>query len=230
MNFTQSHDPRHPANLICSLSNQFFHKEWCLGTGGAMSIKDSATQNIYVTPSGVQKELMKPGDLYVLKHEDDKVDEFHYTPVYTPPFKISDCSPLFLACHRNKEAGAVVHTHSQNSVLITLLFDREFNISHMEQIKAMPSGKTDPTTGKLLNLSFQDNLCIPIIDNQPHEHDLLNSLKQVFEEYPNTCAVLVRRHGLFVWGQTIDKAKIYNESIDYLLGLAIKMKQLNIPL
>ncbi|CAL9731455.1 methylthioribulose-1-phosphate dehydratase [Monosporozyma unispora] len=223
----QSHDPRHPANLICSLSNQFFHKEWCLGTGGAMSIEDETSNCIYVTPSGVQKELMKPKDLYVLTKGKEKNQ---YDPVYTPPLKISDCSPLFLACHEHKQAKAVIHTHSQNAVLITLLYDKEFNISNMEQIKAMPSGAVDSTTGKQINLSFHDNLCIPIIDNKPHEHDLLESLEKVFNEYPNACAVLVRRHGLFVWGPTVDKAKIYNESIDYLLGLAIKMDQLNIPM
>lgn len=232
MDSIHSFDPRHPANLICSLSNQFFHKEWCLGTGGAMSIRDTTTNYIYITPSGVQKELMQPKDLYVLTKDENKNknrnQQYPYDIVYSPPLKISDCSPLFLACHEHKDANAVIHTHSQNSVLITLLFDKEFNISNMEQIKAIPSGRKDPETGKQINLSFNDNLCIPIIDNKPHEHDLLNSLKDVFEKYPNACAVLVRRHGLFVWGPTIDKAKIYNESIDYLLGLAIKMHQLNI--
>ena len=216
--------------MICSLSNQFFHKEWCLGTGGAMSIKDVTTNyiHIYITPSGVQKGLMKPKDLYVLTKNKDKNDQCDI--VYSPPLKISDCSPLFLACHEYKKANAVIHTHSQNSVLITLLFDKEFNISNMEQIKAMPSGKIDPETRKQTNLSFNDNLCIPIIDNKPHEHYLLDSLKEVFEKDPNSCAVLVRRHGLFFWGSSIDKAKIYNEFIDYLLGLAIKMHQLNIPI
>ena len=234
MDSVHSFDPRHPANLICSLSNQFFHKEWCLGTGGAMSIRDTTTNYIYITPSGVQKELMKPKDLFVLIKNDhknkNKDENYPYDIVYSPPLQISDCSPLFLACHEHKDANAVIHTHSQNSVLITLLFDKEFNISNMEQIKAMPSGKIDPKTGKQINLSFNDNLCIPIIDNKPHEHDLLDSFKDIFVKYPNTCAVLVRRHGLFVWGPTIDKAKIYNESIDYLLGLAIRMHQLNIPI
>lgn len=192
-----------------------------------MSIEDESTNFIYVTPSGVQKELMKPRDLHVLTKGKGKNQ---YDSVYTPPLKISDCSPLFLACHESKQAKAVIHTHSQNAVLITLLFDKEFNISNMEQIKAMPSGKVDPTTGKQINLSFNDNLCIPIIDNKPHEHDLLAALEQTFNDYPSACAVLVRRHGLFVWGPSVDKAKIYNESIDYLLGLAIKMHQLNISM
>ena len=129
MDSIHSFDPKHPANLICSLSNQFFHKEWCLGTGGAMSIKDVTTNYIYITPSGVQKELMKPKDLYVLTKNKDKNDQ--YDIVYSPPLKISDCSPLFLACHEYKKANAVIHTHSQNSVLITLLFDKEFNISNI---------------------------------------------------------------------------------------------------
>ncbi|MBP0588017.1 class II aldolase/adducin family protein, partial [Mycobacterium tuberculosis] len=42
--------------------------------------------------------------------------------------------------------------------------------------------------------------------------------------------VLVRRHGIYVWGETVWKAKVYNEAIDYLLELAGKMHQAGVPL
>ncbi|KNC71710.1 hypothetical protein SARC_15748, partial [Sphaeroforma arctica JP610] len=47
-------------------------------------------------------------------------------------------------------------------------------------------------------------------------------------EYPETCAVLVRRHGVYVWGDTWEKAKAMCECYDYLFEIAVKMKQLGL--
>ncbi len=33
------------------------------------------------------------------------------------------------------------------------------------------------------------------------------SMAQVMMQYPETCAVLVRRHGVYVWGDTWQQAK-----------------------
>lgn len=48
---------------------------------------------------------------------------------------------------------------------------------------------------------------MPIIENTPFEEDLTDSLARAIEEYPETCAVLVRRHGVYVWGDTWQQAK-----------------------
>lgn len=48
---------------------------------------------------------------------------------------------------------------------------------------------------------------MPIIENTPFEEDLKGRMAEVIQEYPETCAVLVRRHGLYVWGNTWQQAK-----------------------
>ncbi|CCD23969.1 methylthioribulose 1-phosphate dehydratase MDE1 NDAI_0C03090 [Naumovozyma dairenensis CBS 421] len=218
-----SDDPRHPANLICTLCEQFFHNNWCTGTGGGISMKHPTTNHYYLAPSGVQKEQMKPEDIFVM---DSQTLEYLRVP---PKYKPSACTPLFLACYKKRNAGGIIHTHSQNADVCSLIFKDQLKIANIEQIKAIPSGNIDPTTGKDISLSFFDTLSIPIIENVAHEEDLIDSLNDVLDKNPHTCAVIVRRHGIFVWGPTIDKAKIYNEAIDYLMELAIKMYQLGIP-
>jgi methylthioribulose-1-phosphate dehydratase len=36
----QSTDSQHPANLICTLCEKFYHLGWVAGTGGGTSIRD----------------------------------------------------------------------------------------------------------------------------------------------------------------------------------------------
>ena len=62
-----SEDPLHPANHICSLCQKFYTFGWVTGTGGGVSIKHG--NHIYIAPSGVQKELLQPIDMFVMDYE-----------------------------------------------------------------------------------------------------------------------------------------------------------------
>ncbi|OJJ49307.1 hypothetical protein ASPZODRAFT_129745 [Penicilliopsis zonata CBS 506.65] len=223
----QSEDPEHPANLIPELCRKFYNWGWVTGTGGGTSIRRG--EHIFIAPSGVQKELIKPSNIFVLEFP---------TPKYPPsdrkyirkPLNLnpSACTPLFLAAFE-RGAGCCIHTHSQWAVLVTLLVEREkgpgacFEISNIEQIKGIPRGK-----GKGM-MGFFDTLRIPIIENTAFEEDLTGSLEKAMEEYPDTCAVLVRRHGIYVWGDDVAKAKTQCESLDYLFQLAVEMHKLGLP-
>ncbi|KAG1666540.1 hypothetical protein FOA52_014437 [Chlamydomonas sp. UWO 241] len=60
------------------------------------------------------------------------------------------------------------------------------------------------------------------------ERDLPARLRQAIIDYPNTCAVLVRRHGVYIWGKDWIQAKTQAECYDYLFESALKMHQLGI--
>jgi hypothetical protein len=60
-------------------------------------------------------------------------------------------------------------------------------------------------------LSFLDTLVIPIIENTPNEEDLKDSMAAAMAEYPEAAGVLVRRHGVYVWGADWEKAKTQTE-------------------
>ena len=51
-------------------------------------------------------------------------------------------------------------------------------------------------------LSYLDTLEVPIIDNTPHERDLKDSMAEAMKKHPNAAGVLVRRHGIYVWGMS----------------------------
>lgn len=204
-----SEDPHHPANHICTLCRSFYTLGWVTGTGGGTSIRKGP--NIFIAPSGVQKELMQPHDIFVLEYA---TRSYLRKP---PVLKPSACTPLFLAAF-DRGAGCCIHTHSQSAVLVTLLVERDakeagksvtdacFEIEMIEQIKGIPKGRE-----KQGMLGYYDRLKVPIIENTAHEEDLTSSLEAAMDKYPDTYAVLVRRHGVYVWGDNVHKAKTQAE-------------------
>ncbi len=50
-------------------------------------------------------------------------------------------------------------------------------------------------------LAYHDTLHVPIIENTPNEEDLKDEMANAMKNYPDAAAVLVRRHGIYVWGK-----------------------------
>ncbi|CAE6413834.1 methylthioribulose-1-phosphate dehydratase [Rhizoctonia solani AG-1 IB] len=197
----KSTDPEHPANLI---------PELC------------ASDKVYIAPSGVQKERIKPEHIFVLPYPRPSPEVFLRKP--TQPLKESACTPLFWNAFDLRGAGSCVHTHSQHAVMATLLWPGEtWEVSHLEMIK----GVREAGTGKAL--SYLDTLVVPIIDNTPFEEDLKDSMALAMKKYPNAAGVLVRRHGVYVWGNDWEKAKTQTECLDYLFEVSVKMKLAGLP-
>ncbi|KAL2088939.1 hypothetical protein ACEWY4_015838 [Coilia grayii] len=208
---TEDKDPR---ELIPELCRLFYQLGWVTGTGGGISVKRG--DHIYIAPSGVQKERIQPEDMFVCD-----VDERDIS--FPPPWKRlkkSQCTPLFMNAYTMRSAEAVIHTHSKAAVMATLLFPgKEFRITHQEMIKGIRKGNSGT------NYRYDEMLTVPIIENTPEERDLKDRMARAMEEYPDSCAVLVRRHGVYVWGESWEKAKTMCECYDYLFDIAVQMKK-----
>ncbi|CUA68770.1 methylthioribulose-1-phosphate dehydratase [Rhizoctonia solani] len=200
--------------------SRLYHLGWVTGTGGGISIRQG--DKVYIAPSGVQKERIKPEHIFVLPYPRPSPETFLRKP--TQPLKESACTPLFWNAFDLRGAGSCVHTHSQHAVMATLLWEGEtWEVSHLEMIK----GVRDAGTGKAL--SYLDTVVVPIIENTPFEEDLKDSMAEAMKKYPNAAGVLVRRHGVYVWGTDWEKAKTQTECLDYLFEVSVKMKLAGLP-
>ncbi len=190
--------------LICELCRNFYHSGWATGTGGSISIREGSS--IFMTPSGVQKEWIKSADIFELDLSGNVIfDSGH-------GLKLSQCAPVFMKAYDIRGAGAVLHSHSKNAVLATILCSEKkiFSVSHMEMIKGI-SG-----------MCASDTLEIPIIDNTNFEYDLADSFAQALQAYPKSPAVLVQNHGIYVLGNNWEQAKTQAECLDYLFDLEVQ--------
>lgn len=153
--------------------------------GGGISIKHQ--NKIYIAPSGVQKERIQSDDMFVQNMDGVDLE----LPPPEKKLKKSQCTPLFMCAYKARNAGAVIHTHSKFALLVTLLFPgKEFRCTHLEMIKGIKNQKL----GR--NYRYDEELVVPIIENTPFEEDLKDRMAEVIKQYPETCAVLVRRHGV----------------------------------
>ena len=203
--------------LIAQLCECFYKHGWATGTGGGVSIrvggpKENRPYRVFVAPSGVQKEDMVGDDVFELNMDREVV-----VPPRTPNLRQSACTPLWYCVFKHRpSAVCVIHTHSMNAQLATLLDPTEkcsvLRVTHLEMLKGVG------------NHSYDSILEVPIIDNRPSEDLLADQLEEVIVKYPKCNAVLVRRHGLYVWGDSWEQAKAQCESFDYLFESAVKMK------
>jgi methylthioribulose-1-phosphate dehydratase len=206
--------------LICELCRQFYTLGWVSGTGGGISIKDPATGKVLVAPSGVQKERIQPDDLFVLDPEDQN-------KVVEPPrcdnaakLKQSECTPLFYNAFTLRGAAACIHTHSRQAVLLSMMLPptaKAFQITRVEMIKGIKKATT-----KVAH-RYDEVLSVPIIDNTNFERELTEGMAAAMKEFPDAYAVIVRRHGVYIWGDTWENAKTQAECYDYLFSLAVDM-------
>ncbi|EXB42549.1 putative bifunctional methylthioribulose-1-phosphate dehydratase/enolase-phosphatase E1 1 [Morus notabilis] len=229
--------------LIAELCRQFYTLGWVSGTGGSITIKvtddtiPKPQQLILMSPSGVQKERMVPEDMYVLSPNGAILSAPSPKPYPHKPPKCSDCGPLFMKkaksrlvswekrsrnlkgkAYEMRNAGAVIHSHGIESCLVTMINPqaKEFRITHMEMIKGIQGH------------GYYDELVVPIIENTAYEYELTESLAKAIEAYPKTTAVLVRNHGIYVWGDSWISAKTQAECYHYLFDAAIKLNQLGL--
>jgi methylthioribulose-1-phosphate dehydratase len=68
-----------------------------------------------------------------------------------------------------------------------------------QSLPQMIKGVRVAGTGRAL--SYLDTLVLPIIENTPNEEDLKDSMAEAMAKYPDAAGVLVRRHGVYVWGK-----------------------------
>jgi methylthioribulose-1-phosphate dehydratase len=136
--------------------------------------------------------------------------------VCLPP---SDPSSFLEKAYELRGAGAVLHSHALEALLATLLEPGApaFRVSHLEMIKG------------LAGHGYGDELVIPIVENTPREHQLTASLRAAMAAHPAAPAVLVRRHGVYVWGATWQQAKTQAECLHYLFQCAVEARKLGMP-
>ena len=179
---------------------EFYRRGWLLGTSGNLSVVlDREPLRLAITPSGADKGALKAEQIISIDEQARTLTEGLGKP--------SDESPLHIQLVKKRGAGAVFHTHS---VWSTILSDLNFaegglEIEGYEMLKGLAGVK-----------SHEHRETIPIIANSQDMWTLADTVAQTLEQHPQAHGFLLRRHGLYAWGADRAQAKRHVEILEFL--------------
>lgn len=190
--------PGHPRRLVPELSQQFHSNGWLLAAGGSFSMRQG--NSIYVAPCSSQNDRLDPSDLFVLKASDGSVAQ---SPHPDKKLSLPQSVPVLMTLYKDRKAGAVVHSRAKDAVLASLIYSgKEFRIKDVEMIKSL----YHPVYKRPYH--SDEEIVIPIVENARYEAELRDSVCNAAKMYPNVSAVIVRKHGMFVWGDNWQQCKV----------------------
>jgi methylthioribulose-1-phosphate dehydratase len=178
-------------------------RDWFFATSGNLSIKVTEDPLTFlVTASGKDKRKQTEEDFLL-------VDAFG-KPVGDTNLKPSAETLLHVEIYNRTNAGCSLHVHTvDNNIISELYGDKgEVAFSGQEIIKAFGLWEEDATVR------------IPIIPNYAH----IPALAKEFAKHVNgdAGAVLIRNHGITVWGRDAFEAKKFLEAWEFLFSWHVK--------
>ncbi|WP_226530103.1 methylthioribulose 1-phosphate dehydratase [Metabacillus niabensis] len=182
-------------------------REWFPGTSGNLAIKvNSDPISFLVTASGKDKTKETSEDFLLVDSTGQPVLDTHLKP--------SAETLLHVEIFNKTDAGCSLHVHTVDNNVISELFGDEGKITFKGQeiIKAYGLWEEDAV------------FTIPIIYNHAH----IPTLAKDFSEFVkgDAGAVLIRNHGITVWGRDALEAKKFLEASEFLFSYHLKLMAL----
>lgn len=181
----------------------FWERRWSLGTSSNYSvIVNRDPLQLLVTASGKDKGQLRKED-FVLVDGAGK-------PVHANSPKSSAETLLHCVAAQNEDVGAVLHTHSVWSTILSERFWPQGGIliEGFEMLKGL-SGVTTHEHAEWLPI-FENTQEIPLLAEKVQA-------AMADAERPLTHGYLIRRHGIYTWGKDLDEAFRQIEIIEFLL-------------
>lgn len=193
-------------NDLAEIKKELAERDWFPATSGNLAIKISDNPlQFYVTASGKDKRKATLED-FVL------VDRFG-KPVEGESEKPSAETLLHVEIFTRTNAECSLHIHTVDNNVISEIYgdDGVVTFRGQEIIKAFGLWEENA------------EISVPIIRNDAHIPTLAeNFSKHVHGDFG---AVLIRNHGITVWGETPVQTKKYLEAFEFLFSYHLKLKQ-----
>lgn len=194
---------------IAQIARLFSERHWFLGTSGNISFKISSNDHMAITASGIDKGNITE-DSFVSLDAGGVTTSFGE---HTALQKASHEYPIHQAIYEKKStANFIFHIHTLNAVLFADI--KKLNspclIENLEVLKGLGFR------------SYSSKAYLPILDNDDDPSNVASAIKRLPNEPQQELpAVLIKDHGIFVWGDSIFAARRHVELLDHVFAILL---------
>ena len=187
----------HLKEELCQLMQTLYQEKILTDIGGNISIRDSEEEIIWITPSGVQKNLVQPEDLI-------KIDYSGKILVNNTNREPSVETPMHVAIYENDDFDAIIHSHAPYATAYSLL-------------------KNPP---EIPMLTAELSFLIPEIIIVPYKRSGSTELgEDVAEALEDTGIAILENHGVVAAAETLQLATHKTHALEEVLRLYLIAKR-----
>ena len=190
---------------MAEIGRGFYTRGWVLGTSGNFSaVVSREPLRLAVTSTGLDKGSLTPKQFLEI---DEKANVMHGDG------RPSAEALLHLTIVRDVRAGAVLHTHSVWSTVLSGTHARHGGIAleGYEMLKGLSGVQT-----------HKHREWLPILENSQDMIELADRVSHKLREKPGIHGFLLQEHGLYTWGESLAEAKRHVEILEFLMEVLVR--------
>src|SRR3989441_5996144 len=192
------------AACLAEIGKGFHARGWVLGTSGNFSAVISREPlRLAITSTGLDKGSLTPAQFLEM---DDEAN------VVRGDSRPSAEALLHLAIARGVDAGAVLHTHSVWSTVLSGSHASQGGIAleGYEMLKGLEGVRT-----------HKHREWLPILENSQDMVELGERVSKTLRDSPGIHGFLLREHGLYHWWASLQEAKRHVEILEFLMEVLV---------
>ncbi len=195
------------ARALVEVGRQACAQGWVPATSGNFSARlDEET--LAITVSGRHKGYLSIDDIMRVDDSGRSLDGK----------KPSDETLLHTGLYcRNDNIGAVLHTHSVASTVLSRVAKGELILDGLEVLKAFEGVD-----------SHETKLTIPVFPNNQDISGLAKVVEAWMDSHPPIAGYLIAGHGLYTWGKDIPSTVRHLEAFEFLFQCEIEMRRITV--
>jgi len=185
------------AESLCATARWCYTRGWVPATSGNFSVRQG--EQILITASGLDKGALTPVGLLEVDLQGNLVHGIG---------KPSAETGLHLVLYKARAAaGAILHVHTVWNTLLSGFHEAagHMTLSGYELLKGLSNVATHEHVEQ-----------VPILSNSQNYAELAVQLTTALQEYPDAHGVLLSRHGLYTWGESVAEARRHLEALEFL--------------
>src|ERR1700687_608928 len=190
---------------LAEIGKGFYGRGWVLGTSGNFSaVVSREPLRLAITSTGLDKGGLTPAHFL-------EMDEAG--GVVRGDGRPSAEALLHIAVVRCLNAGAVLHTHSVWSTVLSGSHAAQGGIAleGYEMLKGLEGVRT-----------HQHREWLPILENSQDMSELAEKVSVTLRGTPGIHGFLLREHGLYTWGASLQEAKRHVEILEFLMEVVVR--------